>query len=182
MVQAVERASQAGIVVVAAAGNYGKNPSTGLPGYAGITSPGNAPSAITTGAVKIQNTVAHSDDRIPDYSSAGPTWYDALVKPDIVSPGQNIVAVAAKRSYLYQTYLQVGTDDKDYMILSGPSMATAVTTEVGCAAARGESCRELLSGAIPLAERGEGGPQFTSVGIHDDSGSNTTCSGRVPVR
>ena len=31
MVQAVERASQAGIVVVAAAGNYGKNPSTGFP-------------------------------------------------------------------------------------------------------------------------------------------------------
>ena len=107
LVQAVERASRAGVIVVAAAGNYGKNPTTGLPGYAGITSPGNAPSAITAGAVNIQNTVARSDDRIPDYSSAGPTWYDALVKPDIVSPGHNIVAVAAKRSYLYQTYPQL---------------------------------------------------------------------------
>ncbi|PYR03428.1 MAG: hypothetical protein DMG00_26295, partial [Acidobacteria bacterium] len=47
LVQTVERASRAGIVVVAAAGNYGKNPKTGEPGYAGITSPGNAPSAIT---------------------------------------------------------------------------------------------------------------------------------------
>src|SRR6185369_10742596 len=34
LVQAVERASAAGIVVVAAAGNYGKNPSTGAVGYA----------------------------------------------------------------------------------------------------------------------------------------------------
>ena len=81
LVQAVERASRAGVVVVAAAGNYGKNPTTGLPGYAGITSPGNAPSAITSGAVSIQNTVPRGDDRIPDYSSAGPTWYDASSTP-----------------------------------------------------------------------------------------------------
>ena len=50
LVQAVERASDAGIVVLAAAGNLGVNPTTGLPGYAGITSPGNAPSAITVGS------------------------------------------------------------------------------------------------------------------------------------
>src|SRR5262245_59401675 len=69
LVQAVERATQAGVIVVAAAGNYGKNPETGVPGYGGITSPGNAPSAITVGALNIQNTVARDDDRIPDYSS-----------------------------------------------------------------------------------------------------------------
>src|SRR2546430_2498585 len=129
LVQAVERASRAGVVVVAAAGNYGKNPTTGLPGYAGITSPGNAPSAITSGAVSIQNTVPRGDDRIPDYSSAGPTWYDAFVKPDIVSPGHNIVAVAAKQGYLYQTYPQlIYSNNTNYMILSGTSMASAVTT------------------------------------------------------
>ena len=60
LVQAVERASRAGVVVVAAAGNYGKNPDTGLPGYGGITSPGNAPSAITVGAVDDQR---HGDAR-----------------------------------------------------------------------------------------------------------------------
>ncbi|HEY6508648.1 MAG TPA: S8 family serine peptidase, partial [Vicinamibacterales bacterium] len=84
LVQAVERASRAGIVVIAAAGTLGTNPTTGLPGYAGITSPGNAPSAITVGALATSNTVARDDDRIPDYSSAGPTWYDALVKPDLL--------------------------------------------------------------------------------------------------
>src|SRR5262249_59057696 len=40
LVQAVERASQAGVIVVAAAGNYGKNPTTGERGYGGIPSPG----------------------------------------------------------------------------------------------------------------------------------------------
>ena len=91
LVQAVERAVRAGIIVVAAAGNMGMNPTTGKPGYAGITSPGNAPSAITVGAARTNDTVARGDDRIPDYSSAGPTWYDAIVKPDLLAPGHNLV-------------------------------------------------------------------------------------------
>ena len=52
LVQAVEAAVRAGIVVVAAAGNVGVSPSTGEPGYAGILSPGNAPSAITVGSAR----------------------------------------------------------------------------------------------------------------------------------
>jgi serine protease AprX len=171
LVQAVERASQAGVIVVAAAGNYGKNPDTGLPGYAGITSPGNAPSAITAGAVNIQGTATHSDDRIPDYSSSGPTWYDALVKPDVVSPGHNIVAVAAKNSYLYQTYPQLKSEDADYMILSGTSMASAVTTgsvalllEANRAANYYPSHPSLTPNAVKAIL------QYTSVGIHDAAG------------
>jgi serine protease AprX len=171
LVQAVERASRAGIIVVAAAGNYGKNPSTGLPGYAGITSPGNAPSAITAGSVAIQNTVAHSDDRIPDYSSAGPTWYDAFVKPDVVSPGHNIVAVAAKGGYLYQTYPQLRATNTSYMLLSGTSMASAVTTgsvalllEANRAANYYPNHPSLTPNAVKAVL------EYTSVRIHDDSG------------
>jgi len=107
LVQAVERASREGLIVVAAAGNLGQNPTTGLPGYAGITSPGNAPSAITVGALRALDTVRRSDDRIPDYSSAGPTWFDAMFKPDLVAPGHNIVAVGAKNGALYQKYPQL---------------------------------------------------------------------------
>ena len=51
LVQAVERAVQAGMAVIVAAGNHGFNDTTGQIGFAGITSPGNAPSAITVGAV-----------------------------------------------------------------------------------------------------------------------------------
>ena len=171
LVQAVERATRAGVIVVAAAGNYGKNPTTGLPGYAGISSPGNSPSAITAGAVNVQNTVARGDDRIPDYSSAGPTWYDAFVKPDIASPGHNIVAVAAKNGYLYQTYPQLKAADADYMYLSGTSMATAVTT--GSIALMLEANRtangypahpSLTPNAVKAIIH------YTSVGIHDNAG------------
>src|SRR5262249_11013356 len=50
LVQAVEKASKAGLIVVTAAGNFGANETTGEPGYTGITSPCNAPSAICAGA------------------------------------------------------------------------------------------------------------------------------------
>jgi serine protease AprX len=130
LVQAVERAVRAGLIVVTAAGNYGKNPETGLPGYAGISSPGNAPSAITVGALRTQDTASRRDDTIPDYSSRGPTWYDGYVKPDIVAPGHNIVAAAAKSGTFYKTYPQLKAPDSDYIRMSGTSMATAVTTGV----------------------------------------------------
>jgi serine protease AprX len=81
LVQAVERAVAAGIVVVTSAGNEGTNRVTGQVGYAGITSPGNAPSAITVGAVDTRNTTTRLDDQVPSFSSRGPTWYDAYAKP-----------------------------------------------------------------------------------------------------
>jgi serine protease AprX len=60
--QAVEAAVRAGLVVVASAGNYGTNPLTGQVGYAGINSPGNAPSAITVGATRTYDTTTRTDD------------------------------------------------------------------------------------------------------------------------
>ena len=137
LVQAVERASRAGLVVVVAAGNMGINPATDKPGYAGITSPGNAPSAITVGAAKTLDTVSRNDDRIPDYSSSGPTWYDALAKPDVLAPGHNLVAAAAKQGTIYSAYPKLRDADSDYIRLSGTSMATAVTSGVDRADARG---------------------------------------------
>jgi serine protease AprX len=180
LVQAVERASRAGIIVVAAAGNYGKNPTTGKPGYAGITSPGNAPSAITVGAARTDDTVSRNDDRIPDYSSAGPSWYDAYVKPDVVSPGHNIVAVAAKHGTLYQTYPQLKAADGDYMRLSGTSMATAVTT--GSIALMLEANRAAAPGRSPLTPNAvKAVLEYTTVDIHNDPGCRmTTCAAPAP--
>src|SRR6185437_11868518 len=80
LVQAVERAVDAGIVVVVAAGNNGGDPVTHQVGYAGINSPGNAPSAITVGAFDMTGTADRSDDTIPWYSSRGPSWYDGYAK------------------------------------------------------------------------------------------------------
>ena len=56
LVQAVDKASAAGIIVVVAAGNVGISPVTGRPAYGGILSPGNARSAITVGAAHTMGT------------------------------------------------------------------------------------------------------------------------------
>jgi serine protease AprX len=61
-----------GIVVVAAAGNNGKN-SAGQKVYGQIHSPGNEPSVITVGAVDTRGTDQRGDDTIATYSSRGPT-------------------------------------------------------------------------------------------------------------
>jgi subtilisin family serine protease len=78
--------------------------------------------------------VSRNDDRIPLYSSRGPTWYDGSVKPDIVAPGHDLVSVAAIGSSLYkllpQQYVADATGTTRYLRLSGTSMATAVTTGV----------------------------------------------------
>ena len=118
LVQAVENAVAAGIVVVAAAGNFGGDPVTHVTGYAGITSPGNAPDAITVGAVDTAQTMARGDDAVAWYSSRGPTWYDAYQKPDIVAPGSKLVSDVDSRSALYSSYpgglLKIG--DKTFLV------------------------------------------------------------------
>lgn len=132
LVQAVETAVRAGIVVVAAAGNYGSNPVTGQTGYAGIASPGNSPSAITVGAAVTNNTPTRTDDRLADYSSRGPTWYDGIAKPDILAPGQSLVSTDAVGSTLDVTYpdLVVRDGSVKFLRLSGSSMATGVVSGV----------------------------------------------------
>ena len=61
--QAVERAYRAGIVVVASAGNLGKD-AAGDEVLGGITVPGNSPFAITVGALNTKQTAWRSDDEI----------------------------------------------------------------------------------------------------------------------
>jgi len=130
LIQAVEAAVRAGIVVVVAAGNYGYNPVTGQTGYAGIASPGNAPSAITVGAGVTNSTLTRVDDRLADYSSRGPTWYDGFAKPDLLAPGQSLVSTDAVGSTLDVTYpsLVLKSGSAKYLRLSGSSMATGVVS------------------------------------------------------
>jgi serine protease AprX len=130
LVQAVEAAVRAGIVVVVAAGNRGTNPQNGLPGYAGITSPGNAPSAITVGAASGGETQERTDDRVASFSSRGPSWLDGYGKPDVVAPGNGLLSDGVEGSTLaleYPSLLTQGTNGK-LMRLSGSSMATGVVT------------------------------------------------------
>src|SRR5437667_1243248 len=98
--QAVEAAWNAGIVVLAAAGNQGRNDSAGTAGYGTIAAPGNDPYVITVGVVKTANTPTRIDDTIASYSSKGPTAYDYVVKPDIVAPGNQVVSTLAPNAAL----------------------------------------------------------------------------------
>ena len=158
LVRAIEAAARAGIVVVVSAGNYGTNAVTALPGYAGVTSPANAASAITAGALQTFGTMARSDDRIAPYSSRGPTWIDGRVKVDIAAPGDKLIAAAATNSTLYRNYpaLHAGTG---YMRLSGTSMAAGVVSGVAAlmieanAAISGGSRLRLTPNAIKAALR-----------------------------
>ena len=92
--QAVQRATDAGLLVVTAAGNFGKT-LEGRPILGGIISPANSPAALTVGAVNARGTVPRSDDVMATYSSRGPTLFDGLLKPELVAPGNRIVAAAA---------------------------------------------------------------------------------------
>ena len=99
---AAKRAVDAGIVVVAAAGNLGKN-KLGQSQYGGITAPGNAPWVITVGAYSHEGTLRRNDDVMAAYSSRGPAAVDFEAKPDLVAPGTGVVSLSDPASLFYST-------------------------------------------------------------------------------
>ncbi|HMF55691.1 MAG TPA: S8 family peptidase, partial [Pyrinomonadaceae bacterium] len=139
--QAVRRLVDAGVVVIAAAGNNGRD-SSGNKIYGQIHSPGDEPSAITVGASNTFGTDARSDDAITTYSSRGPTrghWadesgvqhYDNLIKPDLVAPGNRVIWAESANNYLVSMHPELdanvsSSQTRRMMYLSGTSMATPV--------------------------------------------------------
>lgn len=99
LIAAVEYAWSKGIVVVAAAGNNG-------PGSGTITTPGISRKIITVG------TLGDTHTKQREYSGRGPTNI-CVMKPEIVSPGNEIVSCNGRNSYKK---------------MSGTSMATPVVS------------------------------------------------------
>jgi len=161
LVQAVEHASRAGIIVVVSAGNFGRNVTTGQIGYGGIASPGNAPSGITVGSLRTFETVSRHDDRIAAYSSRGPSRYDRFVKPDISAPGDNLLSVAAVGSTLRLAQERRGNVG-NYMRLSGTSMAAGVVS--GMVALILQSNQNLTPNALKMVL------QYSSIPVTNDGG------------
>lgn len=127
---AVERAVAAGMIVVAAAGNFGQT-AEGQTILGGITSPANDPYVIAVGALDTRGTAERSDDTVAAFSSRGPTMYDEVLKPDLVAPGAHVVSAEAQGSYIATTYGErhvVGSGPDAYIQLSGTSMSAAVTS------------------------------------------------------
>ena len=131
LTQAAKRAVDAGIVVVASAGNGGRN-AQGQTQYGGVTAPGNAPWVLTVGASSTMGTIDRADDTIAGFSSRGPTAIDRMVKPDLVAPGVGTESTTSPNSTLYNTrsaYLLPGTTTtgyQPYLSLSGTSQAAPV--------------------------------------------------------
>ncbi|MGA3195801.1 MAG: S8 family peptidase [Terriglobales bacterium] len=138
--QAVEAAYRAGIVVVVAAGNDGRDNSAGTNGYGTIYAPGSDPYVITVGAMKTMATPTRTDDLIATYSSKGPTAIDHIAKPDLVAPGNDVISLYSSSFSLAQLYpanevphsvyqTSGGSSlSSTYFVLSGTSMATPMVS------------------------------------------------------
>jgi serine protease AprX len=128
---AAKRLVNAGVVVVAAAGNAGRDAS-GRTQYGSITSPGNAPWVLSVGASSHMGTTSRADDTMARFSSRGPTAFDYAAKPDLVAPGVGIESLSDPSSAFYTAkapYLlsgTVATSYLPYLSLSGTSMAAPV--------------------------------------------------------
>ena len=130
---AAKRAVDAGIVVITAAGNLGRN-DKGQVQHGGITAPGIAPWVLTVGASNHHRTANRNDDTLAPFSSRGPTSIDGDLKPDVVAPGVGIESLAAVGSTLYNSSPgsrlagTVDTAAAPYFAMTGTSMAAPVVT------------------------------------------------------
>jgi subtilisin family serine protease len=162
--RAVRKLVNAGIVVVAAAGNEGKDSTHGKL-FGRIHSPGNEPSVITVGAVNTFGTDVRSDDVVTTFSSRGPTrsfWkdangtkhYDNLLKPDVVAPGNKIIGAAAPDNKIESENPELcvsmcqGQSGKGNMRLSGTSVSSPIVA--GAAAAMLEANPSLTPNMIKM--------------------------------
>jgi len=120
--QAVMKAWQAGIVVVASAGNKGPDPMT-------VGVPGNVPYIITVGAMTDNYTeLDSSDDKVATFSAAGPT-VEGFVKPEIVAPGGHLTGLMAFDTQIVQEHPEFH-DGGRYFEMSGTSQAAGVVSGV----------------------------------------------------
>ena len=117
--RAVEKLWFNGIVVVAAAGNYG---TPGAPSGV-VYSPGNDPFVLTVGAVDIGGTVGVADDTVAPWSAYGLTE-DGFRKPELGAPGRYMVGPVSDGTLkaMRADHLVAPT----YMELSGTSFAAPV--------------------------------------------------------
>jgi subtilisin family serine protease len=125
----VDRLVQAGVVVIAAAGNtgYGTRSADARATKGGlattINDPGNAALAITVGAT--HRDAPHTYG-VSYFSSKGPTG-DGRLKPDLVAPGERITSCAAGKKLQETQQIKGGqAPDKKlsyYVDDSGTSMA-----------------------------------------------------------
>jgi serine protease AprX len=115
LARAVERLWFGGVVVVAAAGNYGDT-KVGV-----VHAPANDPFVITVGASDVAGTVSVINDIAAPWSAYGHTL-DGFAKPELSAPGRYIVAAAPMTSTLASERPE-RVVEPGYMQLSGTSFS-----------------------------------------------------------
>ena len=122
--KAVERLWFNNVVVVAAAGNYGKpDGPSGVP-----FAPGNDPFVITVGASDTGKSVSTNDDVAAPWSAYGYTL-DGFAKPEIAAPGRYMVGPVPVTSTLYAERPE-HIVEPGYMELSGTSFAAPIVSGI----------------------------------------------------
>ncbi len=109
--KAVENAAQAGIVVVVAAGNTGKN----------ITVPATNAHPVVVGSVDTQGTTNPADDTVSDFSS----HHGRNISIDTLAPGRSIVSLKVPGSYADTAYPAARVGDR-FLRGSGTSQSAAI--------------------------------------------------------
>ena len=135
-----ELSAESDTLFVIAAGNNGDNgPST-------VTAPGAADSALTVGAVDVNDAMA-------SFSSRGPRLNDGALKPEVVAPGVDVTAARAAGTELGPVV------DDYYTTISGTSMATPHVAGVAAILKQkhpgwdGERLKDVLANsAVPIAD------------------------------
>ena len=121
---AVERAWQAGIVVVAAAGNTGYQNGANAQGLA---DPAYDPQILAVGGVDTMGTPSLADDQIGSYSASAASCKTACRAPDLLAPGTHIQGLRVANSYLDQNN-PAGVLNTRFFRGTGTSEATAFTS------------------------------------------------------
>jgi serine protease AprX len=147
--RAVEKLWFNGVVVVAAAGNYGVE---GAPSGVAFA-PGNDPFIITVGAQDIRGTIATGDDTAAPWSAFGYTL-DGFSKPELGAPGRYMVGPVPTTSTLVSER-PGNVKSPGYMELSGTSFAAPVVSAAAAQilARHPEWTPDQVKGALMLTAR-----------------------------
>jgi serine protease AprX len=162
--RAVEKLWFAGVVVVTAAGNYGKAGHGVRMAYA----PGNDPFVLTVGALDLHNST------LPDRADAAPwsAWgytFDGFAKPELSAPGRGLLGPVPDGSALAtgRPSQVVRTSGGTYMRLSGTSLSAPVVSGIAAEilALHPGFTADQVKGALMASARRLGHAALPSAGV-----------------